>query len=41
MLDGDRSPSDADCSDPTGGVNGPLDDEDYCGWLCGGLADDF
>jgi len=28
------SPSDADASDPTGGiVDGPLDDEDYCGWL--------
>lgn len=29
--------SDGDVSDPTGGVAGPFDEEDYCGWLAEGI----
>ncbi|KAL1495699.1 hypothetical protein AB1Y20_016562 [Prymnesium parvum] len=31
------SPSEADVSDPTGGIVEPLDEEDYCGWLAEGI----
>lgn len=31
------SPSEADASDPTGGVVDSFDDEDYCGWLAEGI----